>query len=180
MRRVSPPNDPQGPPGPPGPDAPGAEADRAREVARLAQLNRGFHAVVPHNRALGLGMLSLEDGEARMILPYSADLVGNPETGVLHGGAITSLMDAACGAAVFMKLRSPVPIATLDLRIDYLRPAEPGRDVRAHATCYRVTRNVAFVRGVAYHEDEDDPIAAAAAAFMLATPSGRTARTKAP
>lgn len=150
-----------------------APRDRAEQVARLAQLNRHFHQVVPHNRALGLEMVELTDGEARMRLPYSPDLVGNPDTGVLHGGAITSLMDACCGAAVFMKLPSPVPIATLDLRIDYLRPADPGRDVLALATCYRLTRNVAFVRGVAYHEDEADPVASAAGAFMLATAPGR-------
>jgi uncharacterized protein (TIGR00369 family) len=161
---VTPPNDPTDP------------AERARAVKMLAQLNRGFHQVVPHNRALGLEMVALEDGEARMRLPYSLDLVGNPETGVLHGGAITSLMDACCGAAVFMKLRSPVPIATLDLRIDYLRPAAAGREVLAHAVCYRVTRNVAFVRGVAYHDDQDDPVAAAAGAFMLATPGRRAAK----
>jgi len=127
--------------------------------------------VVPHNRALGLEMVALEDGEARMRLPYSLDLVGNPETGVLHGGPISSLMDACCGASVFMKLPSPVPIATLDLRIDYLRPATAQQDVLAHAFCFRLTRNVAFVRGVAYHAEsgEEDPIAAAAGAFMLAT-----------
>ena len=150
-----------------------APRDRSEQVALLAQLNRQFHQVVPHNRALGLQMIELTDGEARMQLPYSPDLVGNPDTGVLHGGAITSLMDACCGAAVFMKLPAPVPIATLDLRIDYLRPADPGRDVMAHATCYRLTRNVAFVRGVAYHDDEADPVAAAAGAFMLATAPGR-------
>jgi uncharacterized protein (TIGR00369 family) len=144
---------------------------RAEEVAVLAQLNRHFHAVVPHNQALGLAMVALEDGEARIRLPYSLDLVGNPETGVLHGGPISSLMDACCGAAVFMKLPSPVPIATLDLRIDYLRPATARQDVLAHAVCFRLTRNVAFVRGVAYHAEsgEDDPIASAAGAFMLAT-----------
>lgn len=144
-------------------------------MARLAALNEHFHRVVPHNRALGLEPVELTDGSARMRLPYSPALVGNPETGVLHGGAITSLMDACCGGAVFMKLETPVPIATLDLRIDYLRPAEAGRDVLAHATCYRLTRNVAFVRGVAYHDSEDDPVAAAAGAFMLATPAGRRA-----
>jgi uncharacterized protein (TIGR00369 family) len=134
-------------------------------------MNRTFHQVVPHNRALGLEMVSLEDGEARMRLPYALDLVGNPESGVLHGGPITSLMDACCGAAVFMKLPSPVRIATLDLRIDYLRPATPSLAVIAHATCFRLTRNVAFVRGIAYHEEtgEADPIASAAGAFMLAT-----------
>jgi uncharacterized protein (TIGR00369 family) len=144
---------------------------RAEEVAVLAQLNRRFHQVVPHNHALGLEMVALEDGEARIRLPYSLDLVGNPETGVLHGGPISSLMDSCCGAAVFMKLRSPVPIATLDLRIDYLRPATARQDVMAHAVCFRLTRNVAFVRGVAYHSEsgEEDPIASAAGAFMLAT-----------
>jgi uncharacterized protein (TIGR00369 family) len=152
--------------------------DRSAEVARLAQINRHFHQVVPHNRALGLEMVELTDGEARMRLPYSPDLVGNPDTGVLHGGAITSLMDACCGAAVFMKLPLPVPIATLDLRIDYLRPAAPGRDVLAHATCFRLTRSVAFVRGIAYHDDEADPVAAAAGAFMLATSAGRRSRSK--
>lgn len=149
--------------------------DRAAEVARLAQINRHFHQAVPHNVALGLELIDLADGEARMRLPYSPDLVGNPDTGVLHGGAITSLMDSCCGAAVFMKLTMPVPIATLDLRIDYLRPAVPERDVHAHATCFRLTRNVAFVRGVAFHDDESDPVAAAAGAFMLATSFGRTA-----
>ena len=151
----------------------GPPRTREEEVALLAQLNRTFHQVVPHNRALGLEMVALEDGEARMKLPYSPDLVGNPETGVLHGGAITALMDACCGAAVFMKLSMPVPIATLDLRIDYLRPAAAGREVLAHATCFKVTRNVAFVRGVAYHDSEDDPVASAAGAFMLATSGGR-------
>jgi uncharacterized protein (TIGR00369 family) len=99
--------------------------------------------------------------------------VGNPATGVLHGGAITSLMDACCGAAVFMKLARPTPIATLDLRIDYLQPATPGLDVLARCECFRVSRNVAFVRGIAHHDDPGEPIAAAAGAFMLSTRPGR-------
>jgi len=84
---------------------------------------------------------------------------------------VTTLLDAAGGAAVYIKLGSPVSIATLDLRIDYLRPAAARQDVLAHAVCFRLTRNVAFVRGVAYHAEsgEEDPIAAAAGAFMLAT-----------
>ena len=81
-------------------------------------------------------------------------------------------MDACCGAAVFMALKQPVPIATLDLRIDYLKPAPPGRDVIARARCYKVTKNVAFVRCVAYHEREDDPIASAVGSFMLSTKLG--------
>jgi uncharacterized protein (TIGR00369 family) len=149
------------------------DPDDSVRLARMAEMNRTFAAAVPHNRALGMTVCDLSDGVAVLELPYRADLVGDPRTGVLHGGAITSLMDACCGAAVFMKLRRPKPIATLDLRIDYLMPAVPGEAVIARAECYKVTRHVAFVRGVAYHGDETRAIASAAGSFMLATRLGK-------
>jgi uncharacterized protein (TIGR00369 family) len=127
---------------------------------------------VPHNRALGIEIVSMDEGEATMRLPYDEKLVGNPETRVLHGGAVSSLMDACCGAAVFMKLEEHAPIATLDLRIDYLRPAEAGADVIAHATCFKLTRNIAFVRCTAFHDDPDHAIASASGTFMLAAHQG--------
>ena len=139
----------------------------------LARLNRQFEEGVPHNRALGVELLGLEEGEARGKLPWAEHLVGNPETGVIHGGVITSLLDAICGAAVFQALPEPLPIATLDLRIDYMKPATPRSEVLAVARVTKVTRNVAFVRATAYHEKEDDPIATATATFMLGTPTSR-------
>ena len=87
---------------------------------------------------------------------------------------VTALIDACSGASVFMKLASPVPIATLDLRIDYLHPATPGRDVFARAECYKITSSIAFVRAVAYHDSPDDPLAASASTFMVST-RGRSA-----
>ena len=110
--------------------------------------------------------IDFDAGTATLLLPWKEELVGNPETGVLHGGAVTSMLDAACGAAVFLKLGQPAPIATLDLRIDYLKTGAAKRDVVCRAECYKVTRHVAFVRGVAFH-DEDDPIASAAGTFMI-------------
>jgi len=137
----------------------------------LEIMNQAFRDGVPHNKALGLEIVDVGPGEgyAEIRLPYSEELVGDPETGILHGGAITALIDATCGAAVFMKLAKPVAIATLDLRIDYLKPATPGRAVVARAETVKVTRNVGFVRALAYHDDAADPIASAAGTFMIGT-----------
>jgi len=134
---------------------------------RIALLDAGFAAAIPHNRALGMRFIDYGPGEAQMLLPYSERLIGNPETRVLHGGAISALLDACSGAAVFTKLGLVASIATLDLRIDYLKPATPDRDVVCTARCFKATKHVAFVRALAYHDDESDPIAAAAGSFML-------------
>lgn len=132
---------------------------------------------VPQNKALGITLVHTERATAILRLPYSEKIVGNPETGALHGGAITTLLDGASGAAVFMALDQWTTIATLDLRIDYTRIAEPGRDVLCKAHCYKLARNVAFVRATAYHDSEDDPIATSAGTFMLNTKSGRPKAT---
>lgn len=123
---------------------------------------------VPHARALGMNVVNAKRGEAWLSVPYDEKLVGNPQTGVIHGGVITSLLDNACGIAVQLALPARMSIATLDLRIDYMKPATPKLDLTAHTHCYKVTTNIAFVRGTAYHTDEDDPIATCVGTFMLA------------
>jgi len=143
------------------------------EELRLKMV-RGFSQNVPHNRALGMNIVEMGQREATFELPYDPKLVGNPDTGTLHGGAITALLDGCSGAAVFAALTDLVPIATLDLRIDYLRPAEPHRAVLAKATCYKMTKNVAFTRAVAYHDSPDDPIAHSVGTFMVSTKAGRS------
>jgi len=76
-------------------------------------------------------------------------------------------LDHACGQAVMAALGQPQPVATLDLRIDYMRAAEPGLDIMARAHCYKITHSVAFVRASAFDRDPEDPVATAQAAFML-------------
>ncbi len=137
-----------------------------RRAELLERFRQGFAEMIPHNRALGLQFEDFEAGAAIIRLPYSAKLVGNPETGVLHGGAITALMDATCGASVFIKRGTPGRIATLDLRIDYLRKSPPQKDVWARAECFKLTRSVAFVRCLAHNGDPEDPVASGAGAFM--------------
>jgi uncharacterized protein (TIGR00369 family) len=122
----------------------------------------------------GLDGVTVEGGNgfARMRLPYSEKLVGNPDTGVVHGGVITGMLDQCCGTAVGTGLPNPSAIATLDLRIDYMKPARPGADIIFEARCLKVTQDVAFARGVAYQDSPDDPIANATAAFMLTNTGG--------
>lgn len=124
----------------------------------------------PQAAAMGFRLVSAEKGAGSMAVPYRADLVGDPQTGVLAGGVITTLLDHVCGMAASSALVARegfAGLATLDLRIDYMRPAEPGREVIAAARCYKLTHTIAFVRGAAFEDSEDDPIATAQAAFAL-------------
>ena len=127
----------------------------------------------PQARALGFQTLEIGEAVAILKVPYRPEIVGDPETGVIAGGVVTTLLDHASGQAVHAAMTEWTSIATLDLRIDYMRPAQPGRDVLARAHCYKLTRSVAFVRAVAYEDDPDDPVAAAQAAFMLDSSAGK-------
>lgn len=100
-------------------------------------------------------------------LDYSDRLVGVAETGVLASGPIISLMDMAASMAIWIRLGRFRPQATLDMRIDYLRPATPGRRIVGRGECYGVTRSIAFVRGTALDGDPDDPIAHVTGTFMF-------------
>src|ERR1700679_2175190 len=127
-------------------------------------------------QSMALGFETLE-GICAMRAPFRADLVGDPADGGLAGGVITTLLDQTCGMAVSFAMRSRYPgdetparfgsMATLDFRIDFVRPARPGRAVTGEAECYSIAGGVAFVRALAFEDDRDDPIAAAQAAFML-------------
>jgi len=135
---------------------------------RIDQVKTWMIQYVPHALALGMTIVEAKAREAWITLPYDKKLIGNVETGVIHGGVITAMLDNACGAAVQLALTERMSIATLDLRIDYMKPATPGEALMGHAHCYKVTKNIAFVRGTAYHTDEDDPIATCVGTFMLA------------
>ncbi|HSF93813.1 MAG TPA: PaaI family thioesterase [Thermohalobaculum sp.] len=122
---------------------------------------------LPFSAEIDMRLHQAGEGVAVLSIPYHETLVGDPETGVLHGGVVTALLDTACGWAVMAspaKLRST---ATLDLRIDYMRPATVGEAVWCRAECYRLTRSIGFARAVAYHEAPDDPVATAQGSFIL-------------
>jgi uncharacterized protein (TIGR00369 family) len=138
-------------------------AKSAFDPVRFVELARR----VGHGKALGVEYRESGPNWMELALPWREELVGVPETGVLASGVIVSLLDTAGGASVWMKLGQFVPIVTLDLRIDYMRPATRGETVIARCECVKMTRQVAFVRGVAHGGDADRPIAHCASTFML-------------
>lgn len=133
----------------------------------LRQLSAHMLDSVPQAAALGFQLVEVRRARGVLRAPWREDLVGDPETGVIAGGVITTLLDHVCGLAITSAHGEAFATATLDLRIDYMRPAAPRADVMAEAHCYKLTNTIAFVRASAYEADPADPVATAQAAFIL-------------
>ncbi len=135
-------------------------------IQRLWELGPVMTNGAPHSKRLGIKFVAVDKGRATMSLPYNPELIGDPETRVLHGGAVSTLIDQACGLAAIAGFDTFQAVATLNLSIDYMRAAKPGETVIAQAHCYKTTRHVAFLRAVAHDGDETDPVATCQATFM--------------
>ncbi len=142
-------------------------------TAQIAALGGAYHSHGHH-----------EDGRGwvQIALPYAAHLIGYPDTGVIAGGAIYTVMDNSCGMSVAISadLKRFEPTATIDLRIDYIKPATPHRTVMAFAECIKLTRRIGFVRGLAYHEPMDASDTHAGRSHPIAVVSGTFMRMTAP
>lgn len=121
---------------------------------------------VGHGRALGLRYRAHGPDWVELALAWDPKLVSIEEQGIMASGAIVSLIDTCSGTAIWTRMGSFKPVVTLDLRLDYLRPAAKGEEVIARCECYKLTRQVAFVRGVAHGGDPQRAIAHSAATFM--------------
>lgn len=138
--------------------APGSAFDAARFMEWARQFG--------HGAAIGIDYLDHGEDWVELCLDYDEKLVGVVESGVLASGPIISLMDMATSTAIWVKLGRFRPQATLDMRVDYLRPAEPRRRLVGRGECYRITRSIAFVRGIAHQGDPADPVAHVTGTFM--------------
>jgi uncharacterized protein (TIGR00369 family) len=138
--------------------------DDLQQLRQMAEMMAGGS---PQTAALGFRLVSVEPLRGTIEVPWREDLVGDPDTGVIAGGIITTLLDHTCGLAIVSSRADRLPTATLDLRIDYMRPAAPRAGVICEAHCYKLTRTIAFVRAQAWDVDPADPIATAQGAFVL-------------
>ncbi|WP_111495906.1 PaaI family thioesterase [Marinobacter bohaiensis] len=125
-----------------------------------------FIETLAQARELGVSVEEARDNHLVLKLPYSDRIIGNPDTRIIHGGAITTLMDTTSGSVVLCALDEFELCPTLDLRVDYMRPAVPDEPVYARAEAYRVTRNIIFTRCEAYQAHDNQTIANCVATFM--------------
>jgi uncharacterized protein (TIGR00369 family) len=124
-------------------------------------------AKMGHNGLIGTQYLAHGPGWCELALPWREALVSDADTGILASGPIFTMMDMATSFSIWLKTGSFRPQATLDLRVDYLRPAKPGNTVIGRGECYHVTKSIAFVRGHAHDGDPDKPIANVAGTYFF-------------
>ena len=134
---------------------------------RVEQAAQFFYAL-PHAKALGVEFVGVEGNEVVTRMEYDERFVGDIKTGAIHGGTVLAMMDMCCGIAAVIHPENPGSSATIDLRVDHLRPATPGQAITARAEVYHITPSVSFLRASAQDEDETSPVATASGTFTVA------------
>jgi uncharacterized protein (TIGR00369 family) len=107
----------------------------------LEQIMQFMQQRIPFNRFLGIQVKVLQDGFARMELPFRQEFIGDPVRPALHGGVVSTLVDTCGGCAVWTRVDTQDRVATVDLRVDYLRPG-PLADLACEATVVRAGNRV--------------------------------------
>jgi uncharacterized protein (TIGR00369 family) len=88
-------------------------------------LIRVMEELIPFNKFLGVKVALSSPERVRLEIPFRPELVGDQLRPALHGGVLSTLADAAGGMALWAQLQDPTArVSTIDLRIDYLRPAK--------------------------------------------------------
>jgi uncharacterized protein (TIGR00369 family) len=101
-------------------------------------------------------------------MPFNPSFCADEEKTLLHGGVLTALLDSVFGLANFVAIEGISSMATLDLRVDYLRPAKSRSDIMVRAECFRQTRHIAFNSGsIWFDEPNQAEVARGSASFAL-------------
>ena len=132
---------------------------------KLERAQRAF-ASVPYAKFLGLRLGEIGDGEVSIHLDVRDELKQNQ--GVVHGGAIASLIDTAAAFAVLMRIDLNERVTTTDLTIHYLRPVTSGR-MTATARVIRGGRRL-FVLSIEVTNDVQELVATAVTTYIKIEP----------
>lgn len=118
-------------------------------------LKQVMEEMIPFNRYLGVRVGRVEKGLCRLEIPFREELIGDPLRPALHGGVLSALADAAGGGAVWTGIEDDrARVSTIDLRIDYLRPARLETIV-AEATVVRLGNRVGVADVRLFHPDKE-------------------------
>lgn len=125
--------------------------DRARHLAYVREL---FERI-PFNRLLGIEVRELSDARVVFRVPFREDLIGDSQRPALHGGVLSASADACGGAAVWAAIGPDDRVSTIDLRVDYLRPARPEA-IDVEGTVLRVGNRVGVASIRIFHPTSPD------------------------
>jgi uncharacterized protein (TIGR00369 family) len=138
-------------------------------VGDPAAVARRFSEQVPHSRDLGMRIDAMDNNQVHMRLDPKPWLLDADDAASLCSSVLYSLADSAAGISVYVATRTLTPIATLDLRMDYWRPAAGDCAVLAIARCLHFTEEIAFVQCEIRSEGYIQPVATGTATFMRNT-----------
>ena len=145
---------------------------------QVQYLKAMYEEKIPFNKILGFKVESLQGSNVVVRFEMRADLIGNYFLETLHGGVISSVLDATGGLSVSVSLLEKLQgepeeeiekrmarIGTIDLRVDYLRPGR-GKTFRAVSAIMRTGKKVAVTR-MELHNDESVLVAVGTGTYIV-------------
>ncbi|MCC7426326.1 MAG: PaaI family thioesterase [Alphaproteobacteria bacterium] len=126
--------------------------------AELAEMVRR----APYHVWLGIELMTLGEEDIVIRVPWREEFVSSVKFGYAHGGVLAALVDLAADFALAAKLGRGAP--TVDLRVDYHRPALAG-EMRAIGRVIKLGRTIATAEGMV--TDADGKLLASGRAVFL-------------
>ena len=133
----------------------------------LDQLKAFAEEGIPFNKFLGFQVTDLQDGYARIEVPVRPEYIGDRFRPALHGGVTSTLADTVGGIAAFTQLEDNQRVSTVDMRVDYLRPASVDTPLVGEGRVLRLGNRVAVTEMKIHQGDPDRPVARASAVYNV-------------
>ncbi len=117
----------------------------------MEEIKKILYEKIPYYSTLGLELQEIGNGKASFALPLREELMQN---GMVHGGALASLIDSSCACAAISLIYPNGYITTIDLQVEFLKPASKGR-LLSRAKCIKSGKNIFFCKAKIWNSDGD-------------------------